>query len=721
MRPTNSNSPRIAFDCFEVDLAAGQLLKYGRRVRLQPQPFQLLELMLNHPGEVVTREEICRALWASDTFVDFDHSLGTAIGKIREALGDSAERPRFVETLPRRGYRFIGTINPPVQEISPAAAEISRGTHEQPLETPAPVQLPNTNRRTWARIAAGALTLASCSVILVLAYQQMSPRVDASAMSPVPFTDYPGFEWCPTFSPDGSQIAFAWRSQPESTSPSTDLYVRAIGSENLVRLTHNPAQALCPAWSPDGSQIAFIRDTGIYLVPALGGPEKTLLSVHAPDKISGPISWSSDSKWVAYGGAWLPARHQGIHLLSVETLQSKELPHVPGCLGESTPVFSHSGNQLAFLCFQTMSDFEFCLYVTSLSGGPPKLVSKFGTGWNFPIGMAWTADDKRLVLSRPESGDDFGLEEITIADGSVRKLPLGQNPMYPSISAKGDKLAYTVRSRHFDIWRKDLLHPESLPSKLVASTYDQSNPQYSPDGKHIAFGSDRGGAWEIWMSDPDGTRLVRLSDSHSAKAGAARWSPDSQKLVFDSRQSGHPEVYVVDISERLPRKLSTNFPDMFAPSWSHDGKWIYFESSSDERIFRCPATGGNATAVSADSGSFPLESFDGDKVFFVSPASGRALHMAPLKQPGSSAPVDGMPRLDDRSHYTVVPTGIYFVTEADAKSVQFFDFATSNVRTIFSPDKEHMNGLSVSPDGHWILYTQVGSENADIMLVNHFR
>lgn len=110
MEPTAPKLLRIAFDRFEVDLRSGELLKNGRRLRLQAQPFQLLALLLDRPGELVTREEICRKLWDTDTFVDFDHSLGTAMNKIREALGDSAEHPQFVETLPRRGYRFIGEI-----------------------------------------------------------------------------------------------------------------------------------------------------------------------------------------------------------------------------------------------------------------------------------------------------------------------------------------------------------------------------------------------------------------------------------------------------------------------------------------------------------------------------------------------------------------------------------------------------------------------------------
>ena len=107
-------SPRLVrFETFEVDLRVGELRKAGVRLKLPGQPFQVLAILLEPPGEVVTREELQKRLWL-DTFVDVDHNLNTAINKIREVLGDSAESPRFVETLPRRGYRFIGKLEPSV-------------------------------------------------------------------------------------------------------------------------------------------------------------------------------------------------------------------------------------------------------------------------------------------------------------------------------------------------------------------------------------------------------------------------------------------------------------------------------------------------------------------------------------------------------------------------------------------------------------------------------
>src|ERR1700752_2359305 len=101
---------RLRFGAFEIDICAGELRKHGLRIRLQEQPFQVLAVLLEHPGEIVTREELQKKLWPADTFVDFDHGLNKAISKIREALNDSTESPRFVETVARRGYRFLAEV-----------------------------------------------------------------------------------------------------------------------------------------------------------------------------------------------------------------------------------------------------------------------------------------------------------------------------------------------------------------------------------------------------------------------------------------------------------------------------------------------------------------------------------------------------------------------------------------------------------------------------------
>ena len=701
----------IRFGPFTADLDSGELRREGVKIRLQAQPFQLLTLLLMRPGEVVTRDEIREKLWPADTFVDFDHSLGTAINKIRAALRDSAEQPQFIETLPKRGYRFIGKIALPVQPpLSPLPNENRK----------APSQLP-------VRMAILITLLGALALSAVYRSGRFRPAAANQADSPIPFTAFPGFKVSPAFSPDGSRIAFAWDGDPVSGAQGFDLYVKAIGSEDLLRLTRHPSERISAAWSPDGTRIAFHRisgeDTGVYVVPVLGGPERKLRPTNVGSAT--PLSWSSDGKWIAYSDSRPPVESPRIHLLSVETLEDRTIPRVEGCLEESLPVFAHSGNRLAYYCLLKANDNEGGIYSTAMASSPPTLVARFATGWGSPQGLAWTADDKRLMLSRPRIGDDFELDEIALADGALKKLSIDQQPTWPTISKNGDKLAYVSWSPHVDIWRKDLLHAEAAPVKIIPSTRNEGAPGYSPDGKHIAFGSDRGGAWEIWMSDADGSHLIRMSDTKSSESGTPRWSPDSQKIAFDSRHSGHPEIYIVDISERMPRKVVTNFSEMSTPSWSHDGKWLYFQSGAFQtgttKIFRCPINGGDAIAVSQESGAYPVESYDRETVYFVKNGRESTINAVPLKSEGAVTAVIGMPAVSDQSLWTLVPEGIYFAPMEAPRSLQYFDFATKHVRQSCKFEKNLVNGLSVSPDGRWLLYTQLDKANSDIMLVENFR
>jgi len=143
-----------------------------------------------------------------------------------------------------------------------------------------------------------------------------------------------------------------------------------------------------------------------------------------------------------------------------------------------------------------------------------------------------TADGFSLDSRRQEV--DFELYELTVADGSLRRIPLGQDAVWPTVSPRGDKLAYATYSFHLNIWRKDLLHPEAAAAKLISSTWQQEKPAYSPDGKHIAFLSNRTSFDEIWMSDADGTQPVQISNLKSPGTGDPSWSPDGKTIAFDS-------------------------------------------------------------------------------------------------------------------------------------------------------------------------------------------
>src|SRR5215475_5611129 len=258
----------VRFGVFEADLAAGELRKEGLPVKLQEQPFRLLVLLLEQPGVVVTREEVRAALWPDGSFVDFEHGVNTAIKKVRFALGDSADNPRFVQTLPRKGYRFIAPVTIEGTLPLPAAAVPS---------IPAPRQ-----GRKWMIVAALVAVSACCLWLL-------RPRPALLVLaSPVPLAPYLGSEWGAAFSPDNRQVAFAWNGENKDNY---DIYVKASGSDIPTRLTTDHATDLSPVWSPDGRRIAFLRSLGrchaaVMMIPVTGGPEVKIAETDIDDCLS---------------------------------------------------------------------------------------------------------------------------------------------------------------------------------------------------------------------------------------------------------------------------------------------------------------------------------------------------------------------------------------------------------------------------------------------------
>jgi len=281
----------------ELDFRSGDLTKNGRRVRLQEQPFRVLRLLLEHAGEVVSREELQQQLWPEETFVDFDHGLNKAISKLRDALDNLGSDSALLETLPRRGYRFTS----PVEWITKA-----NGKDAVLEQTAWPQPIPIGPH--WRRNA--TIALVSCVAVGTVLYLWLGPTIarlnrirELQGLGIAPLALLAGNVASPSFSPDGSQIAFAWDG--ENNGAGFDLYVKTIGTDQPLRLTHHPARWLSAAWSHDGRSIAISRaaggiDSGIFLVPPTGGPERKVASRGVWSAWGNEISWSPDGKYLAY-------------------------------------------------------------------------------------------------------------------------------------------------------------------------------------------------------------------------------------------------------------------------------------------------------------------------------------------------------------------------------------------------------------------------------------
>jgi DNA-binding winged helix-turn-helix (wHTH) protein len=194
------------FGVFELNPHARELRKNGVKLKLQDQPLQVLLILLEHPGEIVTREQIQKRLWPEDTYVDFDNAINSSVRKLRDALGDSADNPRFIETLARRGYRFIA----PVSASGAVQAVRSSGPDGRKRRV-------GIHRQLWVVLAA-VMVLTIGAGILYERYFERGRKISDALPPPVPLTSYPGFQWSPSFSPDGTRIAFTW-DEPGKRAP----------------------------------------------------------------------------------------------------------------------------------------------------------------------------------------------------------------------------------------------------------------------------------------------------------------------------------------------------------------------------------------------------------------------------------------------------------------------------------------------------------------------
>src|SRR5215469_1449881 len=257
MPETKSPLRLVRFGAFEADLRTGELRRDGVKLKFSGQPFQVLAILLDRPGDVVTREELQKRLWP-DIFVDAEHNLNTAINKIREVLSDSAESPRFVETVPRRGYRFIAPIQ-------------SNGLDASGQITSAKVFEGSTQHKLRWRILP-YLTVCTTFILLATAgffaiKKLRSPVLQKRALTRVTFDE--GLQSEATWSPDGRFIAYS-----SNRDGKFDIWVQQVSGGDPVQVTHGQGQNWQPDWSPDGKYIAYRSEGsggGIFIIPALGG------------------------------------------------------------------------------------------------------------------------------------------------------------------------------------------------------------------------------------------------------------------------------------------------------------------------------------------------------------------------------------------------------------------------------------------------------------------
>lgn len=589
----------------------------------------------------------------------------------------------------------------------------------------------------WRRKS--TIAVAACIGLAAALYAWLAPRAERlrrmselQQLKVVPLTALPGNVWSPTFSPDGNQIAFGWHD--DTYAPGSNLYAKVIGTAEPLQLTHDPpgVDVGGAAWSPDGKAIALCRGSGIedhalYLVSALGGPLRKITSTtcqtYKGSTLRGnPLSWSPDGRQLVF-----PHRHANspsdwtvrLFVLSLDSMA--EVPVKSDCNNMTSPAFSPRGDYLAWACIQKMSDNS--IYVQRLSDGS---VTQLLQGFEGFGGLAWSGDGRHIVFSTGSSDTGGDLWEVALArPNRPERLPFGHDAVDLAVSYASHRLAFQQVHINVNIWRVDLTQPQAPAQKIVVSSRKQNSPNYSPDGKQIAFDSDRSGHYETWVSDADGSNPMQLTSFGIKLSGTPRWSPDGKVIALDSRAEGEANIYLVDPRGGVPRKLDIDIRDNTMPTWSHDGAWIYFTSGYDDKantsVWKVPYQGGHAVRISQGYAYVPQESPDGQYVYFS-----RNWWLWRVRTDGTDEQqVEGMPRLRGLEAWTPFGGGIYFLGSANGKSaINFFDLKTKEVRPIYylqKPAPIWLGGLPISNDGKWLLLPLLEDASSDLMMVENWR
>jgi Tol biopolymer transport system component/DNA-binding winged helix-turn-helix (wHTH) protein len=580
--PPQSHLPRVVrFGTFEIDVPAGELRKNGLKLKLQEQPFQVLCMLLEHPGDVVTREELRSRLWPADTFVDFDHGVNAAIKRVRDALGDSPDNPRFVETLQRRGYRFIGAIGtPPNANANAHDLPIAGPSPQNAAEAPVVAAIPANvrgQRRALAAIAAVALTMFGSAALWL-----RRPTRPPDRSQWVQITKFPDSVSQPSLSPDGQMLTFIRGSS--TFMGSGQVYVKILPNGEPTQLTHDSLDKMSPAFSPDGTRIAYtIVDSQFHwdtwTVPVLGGEPQPLLT-----NASGLV-WSGPHQVL------FSEMKMGEHMAIVAAGESR--------LGERDVYVPVDEQGMAHRTYVS-PDGKWALLVEMDQDNlwlPCRLVPVDGHSPGHSVGPpgggctsgAWSPDGKWMYFTTNAVGTNHIWRQL-FPEGPAEQITSGPTEEEGiAMAPDGRSFVTAVALQSASLW----VHYAN-GERQVSLEGNAADLAFTPDGKKLLYRIVREAPnafgfynfyrdlAEIRVVDPDSGRSEPLVPGIPALNYDI--STDGRQVVMESVDGqGKPRVYLISLDRSTPPRQIPNVEGK-SPKFGPDGEILFRHMESKPGI-----------------------------------------------------------------------------------------------------------------------------------------
>ena len=589
---TNS---RLSFGLYEIDLQAGELWKAGFRVKLQGQPFKVLTALLERPGQVVTREELQIRVWGKDTVVDFDHSLGTAINKIREALSDSAENPRFIETLSRRGYRFIapvGIVEPAPKMLGESAEAGQLTTTTRLLVTPRSaassgvaypnilsaasgqrdspsLPAPSKTSRRWLWLGVGISTLIACVAGFLLGSSRsriVPPHIVQVTHNGHLAPSVDSMENLAAAATDGVHLYAATLDSGHSVLSSISI------SGGLVAPLNIPSEVASPALgdlSPDGSRL-LLRDhlspeseQPLWVVPTVGGS-----ALRVGDVLAHDATWMPDGDGILY------ANGNDLYLTHLSRQQPTHYASLPG---RAFWMRWGPNGKLARLTILDPLTHTLSLWqLTASDRTPHRILADF----NQPSGECcgvWTANGRAFVFESSKGGNN----NLWRLSGSSTSDPirLTDGPLEfesPVAARSGSRIFFIGADARSEL---QSVEPNGNLAPVKGFLSAAVRVDYSRDGKWVVWTDTNG---QLWRARSDGTEKLQITPDN-LYTFLARWSPDGSHIAIMAREAGKVwKIYITSANGGDFQPVLHETRNAADPSWSPDGKSILFGRTNDE-------------------------------------------------------------------------------------------------------------------------------------------
>jgi Tol biopolymer transport system component/DNA-binding winged helix-turn-helix (wHTH) protein len=554
----------VQFGVFEADLKNGELRRSGVRIRLQSQPFKLLAALLEDPGEVVSHEALQQLLWGAETTVDFDHSLGIAVNKLREALGDHAENPRFVETLAKRGYRFIAPVK--ILEPQPAAQGSLQLAEAHSPGTALGPRMASVAGWRWVAASLACICLALGLAWFFLPRERTPYRVEQVTYSGHVLASDLDVESFSSSASDGTRLYFS-----QMDNGNLDLSV-ALATNGEIGLVHLPAEIGAPligSLAPDGSKLVIHShleaepEQPLWIVPTLGGDARRVPNVLA-----------HDATWMLDGRRLLIASSNELTIVGADGSTPHKLIATPGLAFWLR--WSPDGKRLRFTLRDPKRQTTELWEVTAEGGNLHPLLP----GWSQPAAEccgSWTSDGQDFVFQSAHNEHDeiWALRERPwlLRDRAPRQITNGPlKYQAPSTSPGSHRIYFVGENAQIELLHALPKSPAFIALEQNLSAADLA--EYSLDGQWVAWlnASDD----SLWRSRIDGSQRIELT-TPPLRIFTMKWSPDNKRLALMAKEPGMPwKLYLIDAEGGNPTPLLNEDLNEADPDWLPDGQSMVF-------------------------------------------------------------------------------------------------------------------------------------------------